>query len=434
MLKSMSSDTNMLERTVRLLTRGIGSDVGGRYHHWDKLRHLTPPEGIDAEQWWFAIKMARLQQRVELPLRDRAGRNMHFVATPLLQPYLRFIDQHAAGNLKAPADLVGAEDRNRYLFSMVSDEAITSSQLEGASTTRNVARELIRSGRAPINRSERMILNTYRAMEFVRSAASSPLSIDLLLKLHRLVTEDTLEDASDEGRVRTTDDIIIKDERDTILHIPPSAHELSARLNDLIAFANAEPPSNIHPVVHAIMLHFWLAYDHPFVDGNGRTARLLFYWSMLHHGYWLAEFLSISTVLKSAPAQYAKSYLYTETDEHDVTYFILHQLHTIQRSIEALYAYLRRKQQEMVDARARLAHHHKAARHLNHRQVALLTHALQHPHHRYTIRTHHTSHGISYLTARSDLKGLVDLHLLDQVKIGTTHYYIAPADLNERIA
>ncbi len=50
----------------------------------------------------------------------------------------------------------------------------------------------------------------------------------------------------------------------------------------------------IHPVIRAILLHFMLAYDHPFVDGTGRTARALFYWSMAHQGYWLMDFISIT--------------------------------------------------------------------------------------------------------------------------------------------
>lgn len=59
-------------------------------------------------------------------------------------------------------------------------------------------------------------------------------------------------------------------------------------------------------------MHFMLSYDHPFVDGNGRTARILFYWSMLSQDYWLAEFLPISRLLKMAPSQYARSFIYTE--------------------------------------------------------------------------------------------------------------------------
>jgi Fic family protein len=72
-----------------------------------------------------------------------------------------------------------------------------------------------------------------------------------------------------------------------------------------------------------------LGYDHPFLDGNGRTARALFYWAAANNGYWLMEFISISQIIKQSPAQYGKSFLYSEYDENDVTYFIVHQLSVI---------------------------------------------------------------------------------------------------------
>jgi len=107
-----------------------------------------------------------------------------------------------------------------------------------------------------------------------------------------------------------------------ILHEPPAAKELPARLERLCDFANKqiEGESFLHPVIRAILVHLWLAYDHPFVDGNGRTARALFYWAMLREGYWLFEFISISMLLKKASAQYGRSFLYTKTDDYDATY------------------------------------------------------------------------------------------------------------------
>ena len=93
----------------------------------------------------------------------------------------------------------------------------------------------------------------------------------------------------------------------------------------------------------SIILHFMIGYDHPFVDGNGRVARALFYWAMLRHGYPLAKFLSISKVLREAPARYARAYRFTETDGGDLTYFVDHQLDVIARSIEALGDYVTRK-------------------------------------------------------------------------------------------
>src|SRR5664279_51447 len=139
------------------------------------------------------------------------------------------------------------------------------------------------------------------------------------------------------------------DHRDgTILHQPPSYRELPDRMGRLCAFANADENARpfVHPVLRAILLHFMIGYDHPFVDGNGRTARAVFYWSMLRSGYWLAEFISISHILRRAPARYMRAYLFTESDGGDTTYFLIHQLATIRKAIASLHEYLARKAKE----------------------------------------------------------------------------------------
>ena len=155
-------------------------------------------------------------------------------------------------------------------------------------------------------------------------------------------------------------------------------------------FANgAIPHFFIHPVIRSILLHFWIGYDHPFVDGNGRTARVLFYWSMLRHKYWLFEFISISDILRRAPARYYRAFLYSENDDNDATYFIVHQAEVIRRAIENLHAYIDRKTGELRDSEKLL----RGWEHLNHRQVALLAHALRHPGTFYSVEGHMRSHG-----------------------------------------
>jgi Fic family protein len=193
-------------------------------------------------------------------------------------------------------------------------------------------------------------------------------------------------------------------------------------------FANADKPF-IHPVVRSILLHFWLAYDHPFVDGNGRTARALFYWSMLRHGYWLSEYLSISRILKKAPAKYSRSFLYTEADDNDTTYFVLAQLSVIKQAIRDLNAHLAKKLEERRQTEALL----KKSSSVNHRQLALLTHALKNPGWDYTIEGHANSHGIVYETARSDLLGLETKGVLQKRREGKAYVFSAPNDLVSRL-
>lgn len=393
---------------------------GRNYLHWDKLRHLSPPEGLSHEEWWVTIKLGRSQSaRAVEDFNGSNGRPFHYCLPDSVLEALHDIDSRARGTVALSEQITAVGDRNRYMVSSLIEEAITSSQLEGAATTRKVAADMLRSGRAPRDKGERMILNNYLAMRHILELEDARMSPDTLLALHHILARETLDDPAAVGRLQTSEDkrVSVMDDRDgVVLHTPPPAAELQDRVARLCAFANGESDSQgfLHPVIRAIILHFRLAYDHPFDDGNGRTARALFYWSMVRQGYWLFEYLSISSLLRRAPARYARSFLYTETDDNDLTYFIDYQLKIIRRSLDALDAYLVRKQREVREAEAML----NETNWLNHRQRALIAHAVRNPTHWYSFRSHQRSHAVAYATARSDLLKLADSGLLVMRKRG----------------
>lgn len=238
---------------------------------------------------------------------------------------------------------------------------------------------------------------------------------DAVFEMHRMLTDGTLSDPSAAGRfLRANEDIFIDDETGNILHVPPKATELPQRLAALCAFANQNDDDEtfVHPVIRAIVIHFQIGYDHPFCDGNGRAARALFYWSMLRSGFWMAVFLSISSILRKAPKQYTRAYLHTESDDGDVTYFVSHQLDVLLQSIRGVHGYIERKQRAQNEAERLLKPGSKLARTLNHRQRALLLNALGHPEKHFTIDVHQRTHDVAYQTARTDLLGLVDAKLM----------------------
>lgn len=408
----------------------------GKYLHWDELRHRAPPAGLSHDAWWASVFLARDGQMHKLPLLDKSGRPFKFAMPTPVQIGLHHIDRDAAGQIRTTSDHI-ADDPKRYLMSSLIEEAITSSQLEGAATTRQVAAAMLRQGRKPRNHSETMIFNNYRAMEMLRSLKETPLTPAIVLELHRTLTQGTLENPQDSGRLRTADDINVVDNRDQeILHIPPAHQELPERLERLCAFANADEASEpfVHPVVRAILLHFMIGYDHPFVDGNGRTARALYYWSMARSGYWLMEYTSISHILQEAPSQYVRAYLHTETDNNDTTYFVLHQIETIRKAISALHEYLARKNKEQRETQKLLTASPKLRTRFNHRQQAIITHALRGSGESYRVDAHQRTHNVSYQTARNDLLDLKDLGLLEVQKKGNAYLFFAPTDLKERLA
>lgn len=437
LLSALLRTTQGIELVSDLAPRFPGGLTEGKYRHWDILRHLEPPTGLTAEQWWLGLKLARRAMHQSVAMIAKDGQAFVYALPDVAQRMLHQIDRDASGAIKATQQVTSSQTRDTYLVKSLVEEAITSSQLEGASTTRDVAKEMIKRGRAPRDRSERMILNNYRALQFIRQIRDEPLTPSIVFELQRILTESTLDEPDGAGRFRRPDEhIVVSDELDgSVLHDPPHAAELGARMEALCRFANANDTEEpfMHPVVRSILLHFWLAYDHPFVDGNGRTARALFYWSMARRGYWLAEFLSISRILKKAPARYNRAFLYTETDDNDATYFVLFQLKIILRAIEELHEFLARRAVEMEEVARLIRRSHAIRERLNHRQLALLSHALKHPGREFTFESHRASHNVSYGTGRNDLIELARYGLLVEQRSGRAFTFVAPGDLRSRL-
>jgi len=402
-----------------------------RYLHWDDLRHrISDKDGLTRQEQWAAIRMSRAMRSQPIPLTDAKGRAFTFFLTPKAFGLLREIDLHCGAGPSGSA--IMREETSRHQFDSLMEESLTSSVLEGAVVTRSEAREMIRLHRQPTTDHERMVMNNYRTMRLLGGLKENPLTPEMILAVHREVTAGTLKNPAQEGAFRTAgDDVRVEDdESGEVFHTPPDAALLGKRMEMLCDFANEKGMTGfLHPVIRAIILHFWIAYDHPFVDGNGRTARALFYWSMLRNDYWLAEYFSISHEILKSPKQYHRAFLHTETDGNDLNYFILHQLEIIRAAIASLKESLRAKQEEAEALRRNL----RTGGDFNHRQIALLKHALKHPFAAYTVAGHQNSHGTSNQTAKNDITALEARGLLTRGKAGKAFVYSPAADIAEKL-
>ena len=418
-------------RILLTLFERLGTLEDGRYLHWEEVRRRPPPAGLTHEQWWFGMKLMREAGARHLSLLDKNGVPFSYsLVGPVLEKLQR-LDFRAAGRLNDQAAALGPPVRGRYQVRGMIEEAISSSLLEGAVSARTQAKEMLLSRRRPRNHSERMITNNYRAIRRVREMIGSDLTPEMIQEMCFILTEETHENPESVGRFQRPQDrrVNVVDTRDgTVVHIPPPAEEIPERIERLCDFANGEEEGFTHPLIRAIMLQFWLVYVHPFVDGNGRTARALFYWSALRSGYWLAEYVSISSPLLRAPTQYTRSFLYSNAG-CDVTYFLMHQLKVLDEAFDDLNEYVDYSREGLGRA-GRLTHTIPG---LNLRQRALLADALRNPLRRYTFQGHASRHGVVPGTARTDLLELQARGLLDKDKEGKRYVFIAPEDLARRL-
>ncbi|MDQ2883572.1 MAG: Fic family protein [Actinomycetota bacterium] len=410
-----------------------GQQATGPYMPWDKLRYRTSPEGVTHEEWWFAVKFARRSMQRELPLSDPSGENFTYALPDEILRGIETINREASGSIAISEEVTNPATRDRYIVSSLIEEAITSSQLEGASTTHHVAKEMLRSGRRARTRDEQMILNNYNAMRRTIELRDEKLTPEMICEIHRIVTDGTLDNPDASGRFQLPSEkrVGVYSFDNQMLHTPPIAELLPSRIESLCNFANGgNDKAYLPPILRAITLHFMIGYEHPFEDGNGRTARAIFYWSMLNQGYWLIEFLAISKILKSAPSKYARSFIYAEQDDNDLTYFHTYHLSVIQRAIDQLHQYLARKMQEVRDFQQSVA---LMPGQFNHRQLAILEHAVKSPGASYTNQSHSGSHNVSPETARLDLTDLERKGLLAKRRVGQTYVWSPVPGLAEKL-
>lgn len=407
-------------RLMQVLSREqVGGTMSDDYLPWDKLRFKTPPGDLTVEEWWAATRLARrsVQRNIDL-LRSKEDVPFSYTMPDKILQGLDYIARNASGQIAISEQVTNSATRDRYLINSLIEEAITSSQLEGAATSRRVAKQMIRSGRPPVDRSERMILNNYVAMRRIVELRDTDLTPELVCEIHRIVTDGTLDNPAAAGVVQDDDAtrIAVWGDGDQVLHRPPPVAELPERLRALCDFANArDGEAYIPPVLRAVTVHFMIGFDHYFEDGNGRTARALFYWVMLREGYWLAEFLTISRILKKSPSKYARSFLLTEDDDGDLTHFFVFHLDVVCRAISELHEYLAVKANELRAVQQTIR---ATPGEFNHRELAVLEHAVKNPGAVYTAQSHGSSHNTSLETARQDLTALEKRGLLVRAKVG----------------
>lgn len=425
-LNSLFTDPENLRKAFSEAGQEIAKRANANYLHWDKFRHYPLPEGFTHELAWAGIRISRNGSRADLPISFKGLDEYLTYSTPAcVARLLHQLDRDAGGFIGSNSDrFLSEEDRDRYLVNSLIEEAIASSQLEGATTTRDVAKKMLRSKRKPKDKSERMIANNYAAIQEIVELKSSPLTIELIKHLQEVITAETLDNPKHSGTFREEgDEVCVVDAQGEVVHKPPHSRQIKRRLDELCDFVNDEQRNDfVHPLIAASAIHFAIGYIHPFADGNGRTARALFYWYMLKQNYWLFEYLPISRAILDSPIKYARAFLYTETDEGDLTYFIHYSLRVVEIAIRRTHDYIQRHQVMLRRAKQMFR-----SLSLNPRQFHVASEAVNDSSKCFDVRSHMAEHDVVRTTARTDLEGLVAEGILTRVLQGNKHVYF-PSD------
>lgn len=398
--------------SVMLLTpndkvQEVVNKVNETFEYWDTIKYKRCPEGCTPQQLWTYVKAARVKSMMSV----WGKYGITLTLTNQMQRMCHEIDMNWGGSWGTDS-IIGDENKEQYLVGSLMEEAIYSSQMEGAATTRKVAKEMLRKKMTPKDKSQQMIANNYQTIQFIVSHKDALLTPELLLQIHQLMTEHTMQNPQEAGCFRSNNDVVVENgiTHETV-HIPPTYDEIPNFVEDLCRFFNEQDaPQFIHPIIRGIIIHFMVAYVHPFADGNGRTARALFYWYMLKQGYWLTEYLSISRVIAKSKKSYEKAFLYTEADDMDMGYFVAYNMRVLQQSFKQLQDYIKRKQEEKRAATSFLR-----IGNINARQAQIIKMFADDSNLVVTIADLQAKFLVSPTTAKADVVGLMNMGLLSEI-------------------
>lgn len=408
--------------------KNLISSINSRYLYWSDVKYRMP-SGMTSVGLWSKVKSVRNLTDVKIWSQN----NIHFSLTNTMQKLCHEFDMNFGGSWGAskifPDDKMTQE---LYLISSIMEEAIASSQMEGAATTREAAKEMLRKKASPKDKSQRMILNNYSTINFIRDHAKEKLTPALVMQIHGMMTENALDVPDAAGRLRRDDENIVVGNGITgeIVHTPPSAECLNEFLVHLCAFFNDEYTEIfVHPIIRAITIHFLVGYYHLFADGNGRTARALFYWYMMKSNYWLVQYLSISRIIKGSKKSYEKAFLYSEADGNDIGYFIQYNLDVLLKSFDALSRYIKRKNIEKKKAE-KLLH----LGNITERQSQILSLCIENPDIILVSTDIVGRFGVTPNTAKSDLRKLTEKEYLNEISLnGRTKGYVRSDNFEQLI-
>lgn len=382
-----------------------------KYLYWDELKHLKDLPYNNPQKAWSLIKLFRQGNFQKISF---GGTTFRYSLTTQIQKNNHDFDLKLMGGLfKSP---ITDYDKEEFLKNSILQEAIASSQIEGAATTTKVALDMLKSGRVPRNESEQMIFNNLRAINYIKGELGVSLSKTMIVELHKIMTANTSAEYCSGGYRK--DQIFIQDHIDgEIAHTPPEFNKVDSFMEDLIKFTNQEEEF-VHPIVKASILHFMIGYIHPFMDGNGRTARAIFYWYLMKKDYSLIENISISKVIFNSRVQYDKAFLKTEKDVNDLTYFINYSIKNLRIAFESLIKYRDEKKREQE--KGSIIAYKLLKRGFSKRQADLIGYFFSKPNRTIDISLYSKKNDIVRQTARKDLNELISHGLLKEEKRGRT--------------
>ena len=379
-----------------------------RYVAPDEIRHRLNQKGLSVRKWNETAQKILVNRKVgavPLFLKCIAKNFWYFPSDTIIR---KLSDIESLGRRLFALISKQSSFATDFLLDSTIEEAITSAIYEGAHTTRAQAQQLIASGNRPKNKDEWMLVNNLNAMKWVHENMQQPLSEPTILSIHKIVTENTMEgdNVNFTGKYRNDKAFIAN-------HEGVEHGKIQVCVREMIEQATHNS-RYIHPLVQGILIHYFVGYIHPFFDGNGRTARALFYFNSMKNNLDYVQLLSVSAYLKGHGKRYERTFEKAVEWDLDVTYFIdfcldsiFSALNTVEEKVNYLLKITALRERENLTAN----------------QVGLLQRLALHKFRKVSIEDYAQQISMSREIARQELKSLAEKKFLEEEVQGKKFMY-----------
>ncbi|MBE9593761.1 MAG: Fic family protein, partial [Proteobacteria bacterium] len=201
---------------------------------------------------------------------------------------------------RARGFLEAAQLKGKWIREMQSEaialEAHHSTHIEGTRLTLDQAKRILTGKEVPgVHLDDKKeLLNYKKAMGFVSHylEKESPISEGLIREIHKILVKGVRGDSADPGNYRKVQNYVVNAINNKIIYTPPPPYEVPHLMRELVEWLNT--PIAVSPIIIAGTAQFQFVHIHPFVDGNGRTARLLCTLLLYKNGYDFKRLFSLS--------------------------------------------------------------------------------------------------------------------------------------------
>lgn len=296
--------------------------------------------------------------------------------------------------------------------------AHSSTAIEGNPLTLEEVSALAQGREVMARRKDRAeVLNYLEALDKIPSFAShKPFTLADLLEIHKVVTRDTLEDPSYEGILRPVQVIIGNPVTREVTFRPPDTEEVPGLIEDFLEWFNSSEIDTLDPVVAAGLTHYELVRIHPFVDGNGRTARIMATMLLYKRGFDLKRFFALDDYYDHDRNSYYTALQTVDPETLNVTEWLEYFTEGVAVSIKTVKEKVIGLSQniKVLKEKGQVA--------LNERQMQIVEKIISEG--QITNKDIQEMFGISNVAAYKELSKLVELEVLSQEGKGRTTHYI----------